>query len=207
MVVKSWAARPPAELFSEQLKAIDSWNTAREMTAHAHRLNAESREQRLEASRRLDALRREQDALIARATEQMIVGYELLRVSSPRIVVAHRQAWFRDRLRARFDEQDAAVLASVDDGAEAVAVTICDQPDLLVIEELLPSITGLEVLKRVRQYSPKTKVAVQMVTNASTDPLLEAGATLVASRRIAPAVMADELLQCLYQSRSGQLLM
>jgi CheY-like chemotaxis protein len=207
MLVESWTARPPAELFSEQLKAIDAWNKSRVLLARALASNAESREQHLEADRRLGALRREQDALIARATEQVTLGYQMLRVSTPRIVVAHRQAWFRDRLLTRFEEQAIEVLASVEDGAEAVAVSICDQPDLLIVEELLPSISGLEVLKRVHLFCPKTKVAVQMVTSGSVVPVLQAGATLVASRRIPPVTLADELLTCLYQCRSGQTLM
>lgn len=203
MVTDSWAAKPPEDLLAAQLQAIDAWNRARETTAHGHQSHADSREQRLEAARRLDALKREQDALLRRAAEQMTHTQQLLRTARPRAVVAHRQAWFRERLETRFSYQDTDIVASVDDGAEAIAATICDQPDLLLIEELLPSVTGLEVLRRVREYASDTKVAVQTMNGASMGALLDAGATLVCSRRIPPHVMADQLLDCLFHRRSG----
>lgn len=207
MVIEEWAPRPPVELIQQQLKAIDAWNRARATTAHAHRLLAESREQHLEVSRRLEAMRHEHVALLARATAQMVQGADLLASTEPRIVVAHRQVWFRDRVAARLAHHQVAVLASVDDGAEATAATICDQPDLLIIEELMPSVTGLEVLRRVQEYSPGTKVAVQAVNVGTEDRLLEAGAILVCSRRIPPHVLADHLLACLLEQRSGDTLL
>jgi CheY-like chemotaxis protein len=207
MVVEEWAPRAPVELLQQQLKAIDAWNQARAMAAHAHRLHAESREQHLEASRRLEAMRHEQDALLARASSQMVQGAKLLASTEPRIVIAHRQEWFRDRVAARLAHQQVAVLASVDDGAEAIAASICDQPDLLIIEELMPSVTGLEVLGRVQEYSPGTKVAVQAVNVGTADRLLEAGAVLVCSRRIPPHVLADHLLACLLERRNGDTLL
>ena len=202
-----WQPRPPVQLLADQLAAIATWNSCRlaaEVEARAH---AESRDQRVEAARRVDALKREQDALIGRIHRQLVEGRSWSHTDRPRVVVAHRREWFRTKVERRLRAQGVEILASLDDGAEAVAATVCEQPDLLIVEELLPSVTGTEVLRRVQQYSPVTTVAVLTMSDTTMPELVEAGATVVCSRRIPPDDVVDELLACLREQRTGSCLL
>ena len=204
---RTWQPRPPAQLLAEQLAAMTTWNSCRLAAEVEAIANAESRDQRVEAARRVDALKREQDALIERTHRQLAEGRPLPRTDRPRVVVAHRQQWFRAKLEQRLRSQGVEVLASVDDGAEAVAAVVCEQPDLLIVEELLPSVTGAEVLTRVQQYAPVTTVAVLTMNSTTMPELVEAGAAVVCSRRIPPDHVVDELLTCLREQRTGSCLL
>jgi DNA-binding NarL/FixJ family response regulator len=49
------------------------------------------------------------------------------------------------------------VVGEAADGDEAVAKTLETQPDIVLLEYLLPSITGLELVRRVRARRPETE--------------------------------------------------
>jgi two-component system response regulator RegX3 len=87
------------------------------------------------------------------------------------------------------------VLGVLDDGAAAVGWAVADQPDLLLLEEMLPTVPGREVVRRVREFSPSTVVAVQVGYADDVRPMLEAGAHLAVPRRVPPAELAATLLQ------------
>ena len=52
------------------------------------------------------------------------------------------------------------VVGEAADGLEAVEVVERLQPDVLVVDVLMPGLSGLDVTRRVRQHSPKTIVLV-----------------------------------------------
>lgn len=82
----------------------------------------------------------------------------------------------------------------LDDGASGVGWAVTDQPDLLLVEQMLPTIPGLSVVRRVRAFAPATVVAVQVGCEADVPAALEAGAHLAVPRRVPPAELAAGLL-------------
>jgi CheY-like chemotaxis protein len=179
---------------ADQLAALDAWHRVRRAAEQAEQAPQASREQRLDAARRHEARQREHDALLARAQEQLRDTSASLGSDQPRAVVAHRSDWFRGKVAARLHEQGVAVVGSVGDGAAAVAAVVLDQPDLLLVEELMPHLPAGEVLVRARQLAPLTVVGAQVQSPQAAPALLEAGARAVFSRRIPPAEVADALV-------------
>ena len=59
-------------------------------------------------------------------------------------------------------EQDGRfeVVAEAADGAEAVRVTIAEQPDALVLDLAMPVMDGLQAIPEVRSASPATAIVV-----------------------------------------------
>ena len=57
-------------------------------------------------------------------------------------------------------EPDIEVVAETGDGAEAVALAERERPDVLVVDLVLPSLDGLEVMRRARAASPETGAVV-----------------------------------------------
>lgn len=190
-----WSPRSPAELIADQLAAIDAWNSARRDTERELAGPDTTREAALDARRRLSALRRETAALRARSEHALRASGQQLRTGGrPRVLLVHRQEWLRRALTAALEAEGVSVLGSLDDGAEGVGWAVAEQPDLLLVEELLPTLTGSEVVRRVRAFSPRTVVAAQAGSEARVQPMLDAGAHLAVSRRVRPAELSRALL-------------
>ena len=77
------------------------------------------------------------------------------------IVLADDHALIRTGLRTLLDMQpDWAVVGEATDGLEAVALVAQIQPDVLIIDLMLPGLSGMEVIRQVRERVPHTQVIV-----------------------------------------------
>ena len=186
------------ELMRSQIDAIDAWHRARRVAEAAAQTAVNTRESRLDLNRRLEARRREQQALLARAAEQLrSSGGVLAGRVRPRAVVAHRNPWLRDTVATRLSAQGVDVVGLFDDGADCAGTLVVEQPDLLLVEDRLPTLTGVEVVLRARDFAPRTVVGAQALDAGSVAALFDAGASAVFTRRVRPAEMVESLLSCL----------
>ena len=202
-------ARPrgqsPVDLMRSQLEAIDAWHRARRAAESAALSAMNTRENRLDLNRRLEARRREQQALVERAAAQLRAsGGVLAGRLRPRAVVAHRNPWLRDTVAGRLREEGVEVVGLFDDGADCAGTLVVEQPDLLLVEDRLPTLTGVEVVQRAREFSPRTVVGAQALDAGSVAALFDAGAKAVFARRVPPVEMVDQLLVCLDGGRQAE---
>ena len=185
-------------LMRSQIDAIDAWHRARRVAEAAAQSAMSTRESRLDLNRRLEARRREQEALLARAADQLrSSGGVLAGRVRPRAVLAHRNAWLRDAVASRLDAEGVDVVGVFDDGADCAGTLVVEQPDLLLVEDRLPTLTGVEVVLRAREFAPRTVVGAQALDAGSVAALFDAGAQAVFTRRVPPADMVGQLLACL----------
>lgn len=194
-------AGPPTQLdlMTAQLEAIEAWNRARRLTEGSADAARMTREARMDLSRRMEGRRREQAALIARADAQLRATGELLgRTSGTRAVLAHRDPWLREKVIDRLTSSGVTIVGEFEDGADAAGTAVAEQPDLVFVEDRLPTLTGAEVVRRVRSFSPRTVVGAQVLDSAGIGVLVDAGAQAVFTRRIPPLELADQLLLCLH---------
>ena len=194
-------ALPPGrqnlDLMTAQLQAIDAWNAARRASEAAAEAVSLTREMRLDLSRRMEARRREQRAVIARAQAQLEQsGGVLSERARTRAVLAHRNTWLRDTVAKRLEERGVTIAGAFDDGADAAGAIVVEQPELVLVEDRLPTLSGLEVVRRVRTFAPATIVGVQCLDGDGVQTLADAGAQAVFTRRIPPVEIADQLLEC-----------
>jgi CheY-like chemotaxis protein len=181
-----------------QLHAIDAWNKARRASESAAQAVTLTREMRLDLSRRMEARRREQEALLARADAQLRQsGGVLDGRARTRAVLAHRNVWLRDTVAKRLSARGVDVVGAFEDGAEAAGTIVVEQPDLVLVEDRLPTLSGLEVIRRVRSFAPEAVVGAQCLDADGIRALVDAGAQAVFTRRIPPLEIADQLLACL----------
>jgi CheY-like chemotaxis protein len=191
-------ARTQVELMTAQVEAIDAWNQAQRSEDDAAEGVPLTRELRLDLARRTEARRREQQAVHARAEQQLREsGGVLGDRARTRAVLAHRNAWLRDSVAARLEEHGVAVVGVFDDGADAVGTVVVEQPDLVLVEDRLPTLSGIDVVRRVRRFAPQAVVGVQCLDGDGIRALADAGAQAVFTRRVTPLDIADQLLRCL----------
>lgn len=188
--------RNQLELMLAQLTAIEKWIAAGQPPSAAEAA-ALTREMRLDLSRRMDARRKEQEALIAHADAQLAAsGRVLAQHGSLRAVLAHRNEWLRTALADRLIEHGVQIVGVYGDGAEAAGTLVAEQPDLVLVEDRLPTVSGIEVIRRAREYAPDALVFAHVLDGSSVDQMVAAGALAVFTRRIPPREIADQLMAC-----------
>jgi CheY-like chemotaxis protein len=186
--------------------AAEAWSRRAELLEELSKRASTSREARMDAQRRLEALRRTQAALLARTEETVAEALASLE-EVPRAVLVHRSAWMREKLSLHLSELGVQVRAEADDGAEGLGIAIAEQPDVVVIEDRLPSLLAVELVAGVREYVPQAIVAAQVEHDEDVPRLVEAGVAAVFSRRIPPGLIAEELAGLLAQPRDEPLLL
>jgi CheY-like chemotaxis protein len=195
--------RSDLELARQQLEAIDRWHEARRAASEHAATTAASREARMDVARRLDVIRAEHRAIVERTDAHLRRTVEILHRHAPvRALVAHRNEWFADVLCAALARSEVDVVARLTNGAEAVEAAVAEQPDLLVVEDSLPMVTGEDVVKDVRTFSPGTWVGAQVAHDDRIATLLDAGAHTAWTRRVPPADVAADLLRLLDRTRA-----
>ena len=196
--------RSQLDVLTAQVQALDAWNRAQRISELAGESVAMTREMRLDLARRMEARRREREALIARADAQLRASGEVLTTDmAPRAVLAHRNAWLRDKIATRLAEQGVVVVGAFEDGADAAGTLVIEQPDLVLVEDRLPTVSGIDVVRRAQTYAPGAFVAAHVMGSADIEAMVEAGADAVFTRRIPPLEIAEELLACLSGDRGG----
>lgn len=178
------------------MRAIESFNRARHLREQAAAAAARSREMRMDAARSMDVLRRQHDAVVSRAHEQLEASGQLLRATTGRrAVLAHRNDWLVQRVTRALEGRGVQVVAGTDNGAEAVGVAVAEQPDLVLVDDTLAMLSGVEVVREVRRFCPDAMVAAQIAHGHQVGQFLDAGATTVFPRRSAPADVVQALLE------------
>ncbi|MCW2621445.1 MAG: hypothetical protein JWL64_1047 [Frankiales bacterium] len=151
-----------------------------------------SREQRMDAARRAEALEREFEAMTAHLDHPPDVP-----AGAVRAVIAHRNTWFTGKFAAALAERGIVVVAAVQDGADAVGITIAEQPDLLLVEDVLARLPGSDVVRRVRQLVPDTLCLAQVGADEGLPTMLEAGAQVAWTRKVPPGELAGLVAEVL----------
>jgi CheY-like chemotaxis protein len=198
-----WRGRTDLELLCDQLDAISAWHRTRRLREELDRAVGQTREMRLDATRRRASHLREKEALLARA-DAASTAHEA--AGRPRAVLAHRSAWLRSAMTLRLAHHGVEVIASVEDGADATAAIVFEQPDLVFVEALLPSLNGREVIQRAREFAPRALVGAHALAHEELSPLLDAGARAVFTRRMPPGDIADDLVGQLYDGAAEGLI-
>jgi CheY-like chemotaxis protein len=189
----TWVPRSFATLVTDQLAAMAAFQEHRHAVESAVEEPGMSREQRLDARRRLDVLRRQHEAVLAATSQSMEGSGGVLHAMGPRALLVHRNEWLRRRVAQDLERCGVEVVAQLDNGAEGVGALIAEQPDLLFVEDTLPMVSGLQVLHEARRYAPRTLLAAQVGYDDQISAALDAGALAAFTRRIPPADIGAEL--------------
>jgi CheY-like chemotaxis protein len=184
------------ELIRARRDAIETWHRALRTVEAAAESTRITRELRLDLNRRREARQREREALLARSAQLRDAAAPTEPVPV-RAMLAHRNEWVRERVAQRLAEAGVAVVGVFEDGADAAGTAVAEQPDLVLVEDLLPTMPGLQVVRRVTTFAPLALTGAHVTDDSGIEPFLAAGASAVFTRRVRPHDVADHLLSCL----------
>lgn len=120
-----------------------------------------------------------------------------------RIVIADDHPVVRRGVRALLEEEPGfRVLSDAVDGLEACALVERFQPDVLVLDVVMPGLGGLEVTRRVGKLSPRTRVVILSMHDEHSYvwEAFKSGASAYVLKRSA----MEELVRAVRQVASGQ---
>lgn len=186
-------ALSPADRIVRQARAIDAWLTARREREQALHGRSMTRDERMDAAREVEALRRTHEAIKERCARGLDVDMDALRCPGVTAVIAHRHAWFVDTLTLLLDGHGVTVLVSTDNGAEALGAVVAEQPDIVLVESRLAMMHGPALLAESRLYAPAALLAAQ-ASDPQEGEKLRAAADSVFLRHHPPAAVADALV-------------
>jgi len=89
------------------------------------------------------------------------------------VVIVDDAELFREALRAAFSQEGFEVKAVAGDAMRGIDITREHQPDLVMLDLLMPGMSGLEVVGTIIKASPRTKV-VLLTSSESAEDLLAA---------------------------------
>jgi two-component system NarL family response regulator len=89
------------------------------------------------------------------------------------VVIVDDAELFREALRAAFAQEGFEVKAVAADAMKGIDITREHQPDLVMLDLLMPGMSGLEVVGTIIKASPRTKV-VLLTSSESAEDLLAA---------------------------------
>jgi DNA-binding NarL/FixJ family response regulator len=79
----------------------------------------------------------------------------------PTVILADDHAIVRHGLRALLEtEPGLSLIGEADDGLTAVRLVEQLKPDILIVDLMMPGLSGLEVMRQVRKCSPQTRIIV-----------------------------------------------
>ena len=86
-------------------------------------------------------------------------------------------------------------VVGVSDGSEAIASIEADPPELAILDVMMPGLSGIEVLRRVRKSETVKDLTVILLTVLSSDSEVAAGFAAGASDYVTKPAILSELLQ------------
>lgn len=85
------------------------------------------------------------------------------------LILADDHQILREALRLLLETQpDLRVIAETGDGLEALQLVEGHKPDLLIVDMMMPGLSGLEVARRTKRVSPTTKVIILSMHDAES---------------------------------------
>ncbi|MBV8982420.1 MAG: EAL domain-containing protein, partial [Acidimicrobiia bacterium] len=114
-----------------------------------------------------------------------------------RVVIADDRPEMRATVRIAMDMAGGfEVVGEAETGSEAIAVAREQQPDLLLLDVLMPGMTGLEALPHIASVAPDTKVAILTAIDTAmlqADECSKAAATF--DKAMGPSRLVEQLLE------------
>lgn len=190
----------PADRIVRQVEGIDAWNIARRMRAGLLEAQSVSRDTRMEVARQLGVARRTHDAIARTTARALALQPAPLLFGVRTAVLAHRHAWFADRLTLFLGARGVTVVECTDNGPDALGVVVAEQPDVVITGGCLAMMTGDELLAEVRLFAPSTLRAAQV----SDEQQAVASADVVFLSQQPPADVADALAALIADRRADQ---
>lgn len=93
-----------------------------------------------------------------------------------RIIIADDNKIFREAVKDLLMFSDLEIIAEAGDGPEIIELVERLKPDILLLDQRMPEMEGIEVVKRLRKICPDLKIIMLTMYDNLSRQAIEAGA-------------------------------
>ena len=119
-----------------------------------------------------------------------------------RVVIADDHPFYREGLAGLLRKSGIDVVASVPNGAAAVAAVATHEPDVVLMDLDMPTMSGVEATRRITLEAPGTRVVVLSVSTQESD--VTAAILAGASGYVLKESAVEEVVDALHAAVAGQ---
>ena len=105
------------------------------------------------------------------------MGTEAVNSNNKRVLIVEDDFFVRDLYNRELSREGFEVSAA-EDGAEGLLKAIEEKPDLILLDIMLPKMSGLDVLKTLKEKEETKEIPVVLLTNLGQDSVIREGFTL-----------------------------
>lgn len=120
-----------------------------------------------------------------------------------RVLIVDDHAIVREGLRTLLsEEEELDVIGEATNGAEALGIIASHQPDVVLMDLMMPMMDGVEATRRVRQQTPASRVIV--LTSFRDDQLVHDAIRAGATGYLLKDVLKADLLTAIRRAARGE---
>jgi DNA-binding NarL/FixJ family response regulator len=119
-----------------------------------------------------------------------------------RVMLVDDHPVVRDGLRAALERAGDQVVAEAGDGGEAIDLARDAMPDVIVMDLLLPTVSGVDATRRIAEESPHARILVVSVSDEEANVLdaVKAGAV----GYVLKSATTDEVVEAVHRTHAGE---
>jgi two-component system chemotaxis response regulator CheY len=117
------------------------------------------------------------------------------------VLVVDDSLLVRKQLKGILEEQGCAVMEAAN-GSQAFQIIKTSQPDLILMDIVMPEQDGIEALRKIKEVKPNTKVV--MVSSVGTQSYLKEAVKLGAYDFLQKPINAEAIHRILVNLRKGE---
>ncbi|WP_078428937.1 response regulator [Alkalihalobacterium alkalinitrilicum] len=122
------------------------------------------------------------------------------------ILIADDQTLMREGLKTIIDlEEDMKVVATAEDGQDAIEKTNEANPNLILMDIQMPNMNGIESLKRIKETHPNVRIII--LTTFAEDEYIIEGLASGADGFLLKDMNYDQLIHSIREAANGQLML
>lgn len=122
-----------------------------------------------------------------------------------RVLLANDQVSFRQKLQKIVQANpQCSVIADAKNGQEAIELVKQHRPDVVLMDIVMPGLSGIEATRRIKEIAPQTKIIAITAYNNAEFPKqsIEAGADLFIKKEELDSTTLRECLKKLSMTKS-----
>jgi DNA-binding NarL/FixJ family response regulator len=123
--------------------------------------------------------------------------------NSIRVLIVDDHEIVREGLRTLLAEEEGVeVVGEASDGAEAVSLTLALQPDVILMDLVMPNMDGIEAMRSLQQ--PDASWHILVLTSFAEKEMVRSALELGAIGYLLKDILKTELIQAIHAASQGQ---